>query len=181
MATQNIGVHNTPILPWLVWLSGLSAGLWTERSPVRSPVEAHAWVAGQIPLGGVWEANDWYLDCYLSLRSMFLSSFIQDFIYLFLVRGEGKQRGRETSMCGCLPRAPNWGPGPQPRHASWLGIEPGTLWFTGPHSIRRATPARVCQVFLNKEIIWSDLWLGKVKMSAVLPTSETAEGHISIH
>ena len=31
-------------------------------------------------------------------------------IYLFLKRREGKERGRETSMCGCLLSAPYWGP-----------------------------------------------------------------------
>ena len=30
------------ILPWLVWLSGLSAGLRTKGSLVRFPVRAHA-------------------------------------------------------------------------------------------------------------------------------------------
>ena len=34
---------------------------------------------------------------------------------------------------------PNWGPGLQPRHRPWLGIEPVTLWFTGRHSIHWAT------------------------------------------
>ena len=34
---------------WLVWLSGLSAGLRTERSRVQFPVRAHAWVVGQVP------------------------------------------------------------------------------------------------------------------------------------
>ena len=38
--------------PWLVWLSGLSASLQTTRSPVRFPVRAHAWVAGQVPSWG---------------------------------------------------------------------------------------------------------------------------------
>ena len=44
--------------------------------------------------------------------------FFKDFIYLFLGREEGreKERGRETSVCGCLLRAHYWGPGPQPRH-----------------------------------------------------------------
>ena len=32
--------------------------------------------------------------------------FFKDFIYLFLERGEGREGGRETSMCGCLSRAP---------------------------------------------------------------------------
>ena len=35
--------------PWLVCLSGLSAGLQTKRSPVRFPIRAHAWVVGQVP------------------------------------------------------------------------------------------------------------------------------------
>ena len=26
-------------------------------------------------------------------------------------------------MCGCLLRAPYWGPGLKPRHVPWLGIE----------------------------------------------------------
>ena len=44
--------RNTPNLPWLVWLSGLSASLRINRSPVRFPVRAHAWVAGQVTSGG---------------------------------------------------------------------------------------------------------------------------------
>ena len=38
-------------------------------------------------------------------------------------------------MCGCLSRAPQQRPGPQPRCVPWLGIEPTILWFTGRHSI----------------------------------------------
>ena len=39
------------------------------------------------------------------------------FIYLFSEREKGRRnRGRETSMCGCLSHAPKWGPGPPPRH-----------------------------------------------------------------
>ena len=30
-------------------------------------------------------------------------------MYLFLERGEGRERQRETSMCGCFSRAPYWG------------------------------------------------------------------------
>ena len=41
--------------PCLVWLSGLSAGLRTKGSLVQFPVRAHAWVAGQVPSGGVHE------------------------------------------------------------------------------------------------------------------------------
>ena len=43
--------------------------------------------------------------------------FLKDFINLFLDREEGRERGTETSMCGCLLHAPHWGePGVQPRH-----------------------------------------------------------------
>ena len=42
-------------LPWLVWLSGLSAGLGTKGSLVRFPVWAHACV--RYPAGGTQEAT----------------------------------------------------------------------------------------------------------------------------
>ena len=45
------------IVPWLVWLSGLSMGLQTEGSLVRLPVGAHAWVAGQDPSWGRVRGN----------------------------------------------------------------------------------------------------------------------------
>ena len=37
-------------------------------------------------------------------------------------------------MCGWVSHTHYWGPGPQPRHVPWLGIEPVALWFTGQHS-----------------------------------------------
>ena len=37
---------------WLVWLSGLNAGLRTKGLLVPFPVRAHAWVACQVPVGG---------------------------------------------------------------------------------------------------------------------------------
>ena len=43
------------ILPQLVWLSGLSAGLQTKGSLVRFPVRACAWVVGQVPSRGACE------------------------------------------------------------------------------------------------------------------------------
>ena len=45
-------------------------------------------------------------------------------------------------MCGCLSWAPNWGPGPQPKHVPQKGIEPATPCFAGWHSIHCATQAR---------------------------------------
>ena len=44
-------------LPWLVWLSGLSAGLQTKRLLVWFPVRAHAWVDGQVPRWGRGRSN----------------------------------------------------------------------------------------------------------------------------
>ena len=41
--------------PWLVQLSGLSAGLRTKALLVRFPVRAHAWVVGQVPGWGCTE------------------------------------------------------------------------------------------------------------------------------
>ena len=42
---------------WLVWLSGLSTGLKTERSLVQFLVRAHAWVVGQAPTRGCTRGN----------------------------------------------------------------------------------------------------------------------------
>ena len=80
-----------------------------------------------------------------SLRSIQLlcSPSIYLFIYLdffkkllFVERGEGreKERKRNISVWLCLV-CPCQGPGSQPRHVPWLGIEPVTLWFTGLCSI----------------------------------------------
>ena len=85
-----------------------------------------------------WTTKRWRITC----------SHIQDFLffkyYLFVFRERkgGKKRGKETSMCCCLSHASHWGPGLQPRHVPWLGIELATLWFTGRHSIHWATPAK---------------------------------------
>ena len=48
---------------------------------------------------------------------------------------------RDTST-GCLSHTPNQGPGLQPRHVPWLGLELATPWFIGQSSIHWATPAR---------------------------------------
>ena len=42
---------------WLVWLSGLSTGLWTKGSTVQFPVREHAWVEGCIPSRGCARGN----------------------------------------------------------------------------------------------------------------------------
>ena len=80
--------------------------------------------------------------------------FFKDFIYLFLHRGEGWEKQREKiSMCGCLLHAPYWGPGLNPRHVPWLGIELATLGFAGQHSIHWATPARA--IWLKFIMSWN--------------------------
>ena len=47
----------------------------------------------------------------------------------------GRKRRRETLMCerniNCLWHTPSQGPGPQPSHVPWLGIQPVTFWFAG--------------------------------------------------
>ena len=75
----------------------------------------------------------------------------------------GRNRGRETSVCGCLSHAPYWGPDPKPRHAPWLGIEPVTVWFSGTCSIHWATPARVISDFYPQEFQPS-AWMWEKKM-----------------
>ena len=51
-------------------------------------------------------------------RPFFFFFFFYKILFLFLQRGREGERGRETSVCGCLSNAPYWGPGPQPRHVS---------------------------------------------------------------
>ena len=36
----------------------------------------------------------------------------KDFLNLFLEIGEGREKAKETSMCGCLLHTPYWGPNP---------------------------------------------------------------------
>ena len=84
------------------------------------------------------------LQCLLFIHLIFK----KDFIY-FIFGGEGRRRGRETSMCGCLLHAPYWGPGPQLRQVPWLGIELVTLWFAGQYSIHWASPATTTHLILK--------------------------------
>ena len=74
----------------------------------------------------------------------------KDFIYLFLERGEGREKERvRHSNVWLLLAHPHQRPKPQPRHVPWLGIELATLWFSGRHSIHWATPARAIYIFLK--------------------------------
>ena len=61
-------------------------------------------------------------------KELFLSNllifFLKIVFTLLLDRGEDweKEREKETSICSCFSHAPYWGPGLQPRHVPWLGI-----------------------------------------------------------
>ena len=76
-----------------------------------------------------------------------------------------RQRAREWEREGekfnvWLPLThPYWGPGPQPWHVPWLGIQPATLWFAGQRSMHWATPARahLPHFFIYHFKIW-DSW-----------------------
>ena len=72
---------------------------------------------------------------------------------LFIFRQWGREGEREGEKHQCvvashLPAPPltHWGPGPQPRHVPWLGIELVTIRFTGWHSVHRATLVRAVGV-----------------------------------
>ena len=68
-----LGLRIKLMLPWLVWLSGLSAGLRTKRSLLRFPVRAHAWVVSWVPSRG--HLRDNHRLMFLSL-SFSLPSFL---------------------------------------------------------------------------------------------------------
>ena len=68
-------------LPWLVWLSGLNAGLSTKRSLVRFPVRAHAWVVGQAPR---WGRAGGKLSMYLSHIGVSLPLLLPPFPSLYI-------------------------------------------------------------------------------------------------
>ena len=82
------------------------------------------WLSVQEILCSTWTLSD----------SGFFLVFKILFIY-FLEEEEEREKERETSVCGCLLRAPHQGPGLQPRQVPQLGIELVTLWFSGQHSI----------------------------------------------
>ena len=97
------------------------------------------------------ETNTWTVPCLrvrqksrtpITRKSSYLSLIFFPLPRLFLEREEERERGRETSMFGCLLCAPQQGPSQQTRHVPWLRFEPMTSWFTGQRSIHWATPAK---------------------------------------
>ena len=67
----NMAINTLHNLPWLVWLSGLSAGLRIKGLLGRFPVRAHGWVAGQVPSRGRVRGNRtlMFLSLFFSLPS----------------------------------------------------------------------------------------------------------------
>ena len=144
----------------LVWQEALQARSqeWgvPQQPHGRSMNRAAHWTAqgcsGLPPQANKSPELDLSIMWYPSLMfSIFCSCFFKR-VYLFIFRERGREgeRGRETSVCGCLSRTPYWGPGLQPRHVPWLGIKPMTLCFTGPFSIHWATPARAQNSIFNE-------------------------------
>ena len=79
---------------------------------------------------------------------------LKDFIYLFLDRGEGREKERERNISVWLPL------GPPPRHVPWLGIEPETLWFAGWFSVHWATTARGSFLLFLKNLLFINVSKG---------------------
>ena len=123
-------------IPWLVWLSGLSASLWNKGLLVRFPVRALAWVAGQVPSRGHMRDNNTlkFLSLSFSLpsslkinkikslkksrctRTMDRASLRQRFYYKRYMPGwvvttrhdlPRERTLREESLCVCLWRRPS--------------------------------------------------------------------------
>ena len=84
------------------------------------------------------------------MASYAVFNFFKDFIY-FLREGREKERERNISVWFRAP--PHRGPGLQPRHVPWLGIEPTTLWFAGGCSVHWATQPGPVFNFFNFEVI----------------------------
>ena len=74
--------------------------------------------------------------------------FFRFYLFIFREGKEGRMRGRESSVCGCLSHIHNWEPSPQPRHVPWLEIEPASLCFSSWHSIHWVTPATTGSLYL---------------------------------
>ena len=91
--------------------------------------ESLLFLLGMVPISLLHKKCD-ILSIKIRIESYFLFFFFEILFIHFLKKGEWKERGRETSMCGYLLHVPHWGPGPLPRHVPWLGIELATLWFT---------------------------------------------------
>ena len=132
---------------------------YLERISNRQNIVIQTWISGRYfsqktkwsdPLTSRKTGRMCCQWCDSSFQVIYYYCFFKRFIYLFLERREvAGEREWETSMWGCLSCAPNWGPGPKPRHVPWLGIELVTVWYVGQHSIHWASPAQAMIVILK--------------------------------
>ena len=91
-------------------------------------------------------------------------TFLKDLIYLLLERGAGREKERERSISVwerlvASHKVPNQGPGLEPRHVPWLGIEPAAFQFTGQRSVHWATPTRAHTFIFLVSYLW---YIGKL-------------------
>ena len=84
--------------------------------------------------------------------------FFKDFIYLFLERGQGREKARKRnidvweqhwSVASCT--RPDQGPHPQPRQVLWPEMGPATFHFVGQGPTNWATPVRAQRKLKKKK------------------------------
>ena len=61
-----------------------------------------------------------YLETNILIKQLKFLIFLK-ILFIFREGKGGRERGKETSMCGCLLCTPYWGPVPQPRHVPYTG------------------------------------------------------------
>ena len=95
------------------WIHYSGKLMQCEVSPPYAK-QTNPWLTGEL-LAQVPNTNDTLItDFLLYVRELetFIFFLFKDFIYLFLEGKGGWERGRETSMCGCLLHAPPLGTWP---------------------------------------------------------------------
>ena len=129
----------------MYWVLRGNQGEMGGRSSLRKPAASGGQDSGSIiescshqtarwekaPLG--WALSD---EFFFFLKIFYYCFFLRFYLFIFREGKGGRKRGRETpctrdTLIGCLLHTPNRGPGLQPRHVPWLGLEPGTSLFTG--------------------------------------------------
>ena len=72
---------------------------------------------------------------------------------------------------------PRWGPSPQPRHVSWLGIEPVTFQFTGWHCNQLSHTSQGSSSFLHQQSLAPHLVYGRSSVNAEWSDDGTRARH----
>ena len=162
-ASNNLWIPCPPAKCCRLCCSQRDAGVFQCSPGAWTFIQFSSWLFTTSYLGTALEFQSLKDKCYVLVFCL-VGSFLFKvlFIYLFLERGEGRKTERERSIkverdtsIGCLSPPHNWGPGLQPRHVPWLGIEPVTFQFAGQRSVHWATPARAICLF-----VWlPDLWV----------------------